>query len=64
MTDLKRKLNSMSSPNSLYGEISDSDYLEVLTELYEQLKYAQERIVQLEENQHRTALNRSVGGLP
>ncbi len=47
MDELKRKLNRMSS-NSSYAEVSDSDYLDVLTELYEQLKYAQERIVHLE----------------
>ena len=60
MDELKRKLNRMSS-NSSYAEVSDSDYLDVLTELYEQLKYAQERIVQLEDAVQKANFNHAFG---
>lgn len=65
MTDameyLKRKLDAMSASGS-YAEVPDSDYLDVITEMYHQLKYAQERIVQLEADVARLPRNYAFGG--
>lgn len=49
MDDLKDKIEAMSSGSRIW-EVPDSQYVAVLTEMYHQLKYAQERIVQLEKD--------------
>ena len=47
MDDLKDKIDAMSAGSRMW-EIPDSQYVAVLSEMYHQLKYAQERIVHLE----------------